>query len=88
MPAPPVLVLSPAVALVQLPSIDPSQGANAAGDDVQAIELPEEAQATVEYPISMVVTSENQDAAQEFIDLVFSEDGQQALADAGFGPPE
>ncbi len=61
--------------------------ANAAGDDVQAIELPQEAQAVVEYPISIVVASENQDAAQEFIDLVFSEDGQQALADAGFGPP-
>jgi molybdate transport system substrate-binding protein len=61
--------------------------ANAAGDAVQAIELPEEAQAVVEYPISTVVSSENQEAAQEFIDLVFSEDGQQALADAGFGSP-
>ena len=52
--------------------------ANAAGDDVQAIELPEEAQAVVEYPISTVVSSENQEAAQEFVDLVFSEDGPSA----------
>jgi molybdate transport system substrate-binding protein len=62
--------------------------ADAAGDDVQAIELPEDAQAVVEYPISTVVASENQEAAQEFVDLVFSEDGQQALAEAGFGPPK
>jgi molybdate transport system substrate-binding protein len=61
--------------------------ANAAGDDVSAIELPKEAQATVEYPIAVVVASENQDAAREFVDLVLGEDGQQMLADAGFGPP-
>ncbi len=61
--------------------------ANAAGDDVQAIELPEDAQAVVEYPIAIVIASDHQEAAQEFVDLVLGEEGQTALADAGFGPP-
>lgn len=61
--------------------------ATAAGDDVEAIELPEDAQAVVRYPIAVVVASENQDAAAAFVGLVLGEDGQQALADAGFGRP-
>ena len=61
--------------------------AAAAGDDVQAIELPDEAQAVVEYPIAVVADAENADAAREFVELVLGEDGQRALADAGFGPP-
>lgn len=61
--------------------------ATAAGDDVEAIELPEDAQAVVQYPIAVVVTSENQDAAAAFVGLVLGEDGLQALADAGFGRP-
>jgi molybdate transport system substrate-binding protein len=60
--------------------------ATAAGDDVEAIELPEDAQAVVRYPIAVVVASENQDAAAAFVELVLGEDVQQALADAGFGP--
>ena len=61
--------------------------ATAAGDDVEAIELPDDAQAIVQYPIAVVVDSENGEAAQEFVDLVLGEVGQKALADAGFGPP-
>jgi molybdate transport system substrate-binding protein len=61
--------------------------ATAAGDDVEAIELPEEAQAVVRYPIAVVADSENAEAAQEFVDLILGEDGREALADAGFGPP-
>lgn len=61
--------------------------ANAAGDEVEVIELPEEAQAVVEYPIAVVVDAANAEAAQEFVDLVLGEDGQEALAAAGFGPP-
>jgi molybdate transport system substrate-binding protein len=60
--------------------------ATAAGDGVEAIELPDEGQAVVQYPIAVVVGSENAGAAQEFVDLVLGEDGQKALADAGFGP--
>jgi molybdate transport system substrate-binding protein len=61
--------------------------ATAAGDDVEAIELPAEAQAVVRYPIAVVVASEKQNAAAAFVELVLGEVGQQALADAGFGPP-
>jgi molybdate transport system substrate-binding protein len=61
--------------------------AAAAGDDVEAIELPEDAQAVVRYPIAVVAASENQDAAAAFVGLVLGEDGRRALADAGFGPP-
>lgn len=61
--------------------------ATAAGDDVEAIELPEGGQAVVEYPIAVVVDAENADAAREFVELVLGEEGQKALADAGFGPP-
>jgi molybdate transport system substrate-binding protein len=58
-----------------------------AGDDVIAIELPEEAQAVVQYPIAIVADAANAEAAQAFVDLVLSAEGRQALADAGFGPP-
>jgi molybdate transport system substrate-binding protein len=61
--------------------------ATAAGDDVATIELPEEAQAVVEYPIAVVTASESPDAAQELVDLVLGEEGREALADAGFGRP-
>jgi molybdate transport system substrate-binding protein len=54
---------------------------------VETIDLPEEAQAFVEYPIAVVAASESAEAAQSFVELVLGQDGQQALADAGFGPP-
>jgi molybdate transport system substrate-binding protein len=57
----------------------------AAGDDVEAIELP--AQPLVEYPIGIVTDSERHEAAEAFIQLVLSEEGRQALEDAGFGVP-
>lgn len=61
--------------------------AQAAGDDVRAIELPEEAQAGVEYPIAVVVDTGHRDAAEAFVALVLGEDGRRALEDAGFGVP-
>jgi molybdate transport system substrate-binding protein len=61
--------------------------ANAAGDDLRAIGLPDEAQAVVEYPIAIVVDTENAEAAEAFVALVLGEDGRQALEDAGFGVP-
>jgi molybdate transport system substrate-binding protein len=57
----------------------------AGGDDVQAIELP--AQPLVEYPIGIVTDTENLEAAETFVELVLSEEGRQALEDAGFGVP-
>jgi len=58
-----------------------------AGDAVQGIELPESASVVNSYPIATVADSENADLAQEFVDLVLSDEGQQVLADAGFGQP-
>ena len=59
----------------------------AAGDDVQGIEFPESSTAVNQYPIATVADSENADLAQEFVDVVLSDEGQQVLADAGFGRP-
>jgi molybdate transport system substrate-binding protein len=60
---------------------------NAARDELLAIELPDEAQADVSYPIAVVAETENREAAEAFVELVLGDEGQQALADAGFGPP-
>ena len=39
------------------------------------------------YPIAVLAGSKNADLAQEFVDLVTGAEGQQVLADAGFGKP-
>jgi len=59
----------------------------AAGDKVQGIEFPESESVVNRYPIATVADSENAVLAQEFVDLVLSDEGQQVLADAGFGQP-
>jgi molybdate transport system substrate-binding protein len=59
--------------------------ANALGDKVKVIQLPASAQATAVYPIGVVSSSTNKEAAQQWIDLVTSERGQQALVSHGFG---
>ena len=59
--------------------------AAAAGDDVEAIELP--AQPLTEYPIGIVVDGPNYAAAEAFVELVLGEHGREALEQAGFGLP-
>lgn len=59
----------------------------AAGDDVLGVEFPESDAVVNAYPIATVGDSEQADLAQEFIDLVLSDEGQQILSDAGFGQP-
>jgi molybdate transport system substrate-binding protein len=54
---------------------------------VEVIELPDSAQAKVEYPIAVVKGTEHEEAARDYVELVLGPEGQQALADAGFGPP-
>lgn len=56
-------------------------------NDVTAIDLPEDAQARVEYQIAVVEDTKNPQGAQKFIALVLGKKGQEALASAGFGPP-
>jgi molybdate transport system substrate-binding protein len=59
----------------------------AAGDDVEGIEFPETEKAINKYPVCTLTAAPNPDAAQAFVDLVNSDDGQQALVDAGFRAP-
>ncbi len=64
-----------------------STDAKAAGDDVETIELQGAVQHATRYPMSPVVASQNQDAAQAFIELVTSEKGRAVLTEYGFGTP-
>lgn len=58
----------------------------AAGGKVKQIALPASAQATAIYPIGIVSGSKQAKAAQQWIDLVTSAQGQQVLTGLGFGP--
>ncbi len=60
--------------------------AQSAGGKVGQIALPAAAQATAVYPIGVVSGSSQTKAAQQWIDLVMSSQGQQTLAGFGFGP--
>jgi molybdate transport system substrate-binding protein len=59
----------------------------AAGDQVEGIGFPEAEQAVNEYPICTLGAAPNPAAAHAFVDLVTSDEGQKALADAGFRTP-
>jgi molybdate transport system substrate-binding protein len=60
--------------------------ARTAGDKLKSFRLPASAQATATYPIGIVTGSKNAKAAQQWIDLVMSPQGQQVLVSDGFGP--
>ena len=60
--------------------------AKTAGDKLKSFKLPASAQATATYPIGIVTGSKNAKAAQQWIDLVMSPQGQQVLVSDGFGP--
>jgi molybdate transport system substrate-binding protein len=59
----------------------------AAGGDVDGVAVPGDQNITAAYPIARVKAGASGDAAQAFIDLVLSGDGQRVLRDAGFEPP-
>jgi molybdate transport system substrate-binding protein len=59
----------------------------AAGNQVEGIEFPEADQAVNEYPICTLKAAPDPAAAKAFVDLVTSDEGQQALTDAGFRKP-
>ncbi|MGK5112372.1 MULTISPECIES: molybdate ABC transporter substrate-binding protein [unclassified Geodermatophilus] len=59
----------------------------AAGDAVEGLDFPEAEDAVNDYPICTLADAPNPAAAAAFVDLVRSESGQQALADAGFRTP-
>lgn len=61
--------------------------ARTAGDKVTTIELPEGSQADVRYPVAVVADTDQQDEAEEFVELLVSREGRAALERAGFGLP-
>jgi molybdate transport system substrate-binding protein len=80
-----------ALTKVQLGEVDAAlvyaTDVKAAGDGVEGIPFPEADQAVNKYPIVTLKSAPNPDAAQAFVDLVNSDAGQKALADAGFRAP-
>ena len=58
--------------------------AKGAGDKVSAVDFPEADQVTNVYPIALLAGAQNPEAAQAFIDLVLSSEGQQVMREAGF----
>lgn len=59
----------------------------AAGDDVTTIDIPGAEEQLTSYFAAPVDGAEDADLAQAWLDLLTSENGQQALTDAGFGLP-
>jgi molybdate transport system substrate-binding protein len=59
----------------------------AAGDDVKGVEIPADVNASTKYPIATLTGSKHAKTAQEFVDLVLSDDGWKVLEDAGFAKP-
>ena len=57
-----------------------------AGSAVEGIPFPEAEEAVNAYEICILEAAPNPDAAQAFVDLVLSNEGQAALEDAGFRP--
>lgn len=57
-----------------------------AADQVQRIDIPDALNTVAEYPIALLADAENPVAAQAFIDLVLSPEGQAVLARYGFIP--
>lgn len=61
--------------------------AHASGSTVEIIYVPEAQEVVNRYPIAVLTGAPNPDAAQAWVDFVLSEEGQSALADAGFVAP-
>ena len=59
----------------------------AAGDAVEGIEFAEAEDAVNRYPICVLASAPNPQAAEAFLGVVRSREGQQALVDAGFRTP-
>lgn len=58
---------------------------NSAGDKVQGVNFPEAAKAATDYPIAVIKNAP--DLATQFVAMVTGEQGQKALAQAGFATP-
>ena len=56
-------------------------------DDVDVIELPEDAQPEVEYSVAVVGGSDHEREARAFVEGLLGDAGRRALREAGFGTP-
>ncbi|GAB2778169.1 molybdate ABC transporter substrate-binding protein [Nocardioides salsibiostraticola] len=59
----------------------------AAGEGVQALEIPGADGEVLAYPVAILRQAQQPDLAAEFVELLLSPEGQSTLAAAGFGPP-
>ena len=59
----------------------------AASATVDRIEIPSGMNVVTEYPIAVLSRAPNPEAGRAFVDFVLSEEGQELLADRGFGAP-
>ena len=57
------------------------------GDEVEQFEVEGASSAPTTYPITTLEQAADAGLAGQFVELVLSTEGQQVLADAGFGPP-
>jgi molybdate transport system substrate-binding protein len=53
-------------------------------DQIEVIEIPQDLNVLAIYPIVTVIESPNPDLAQEWVDLVLSDEGQEVLEKYGF----
>jgi molybdate transport system substrate-binding protein len=60
----------------------------AAGDAVDTVDIPEDQNVIATYPVAVLTDTQNAALASAFVDYVTSDEGQAALADRGFLPPE
>jgi molybdate transport system substrate-binding protein len=58
-----------------------------AGDEVTKVEFPEASAAVNTYPIAVLKSAADADAADQFVDLVTGETGRKILSQAGFAKP-
>jgi molybdate transport system substrate-binding protein len=81
-----------ALTKVQLGEVDAAlvyqTDVKAAGDKVEGINFSEADDAVNQYPIAVLKGAPDPGAAQAFVDLVNSPQGQKALQDAGFRAPK
>lgn len=59
--------------------------ARSAGDDVRVVDVPGAAERPNPYSVAVTADADDPGLAQEWVDLVLSEEGQQVLRRAGFG---
>ena len=87
----PVLDVKAVLAKVTLDEADAglvyASDAVAAGDQVATVGIPAAEDAVTRYPVTALADADDPDLADDWVDLVLSDEGQQVLRTAGFGAP-